>query len=69
VAVVSDRRRQIDAQWLSETKETRARILALLKRVEWTAADLSYRCSVCRSQKHLGHAHDCELAALIRELS
>lgn len=57
------------------TAELRARVLALLRGIEWSAA--WYACPQCDGQQpppaaprciNHGHKHDCELAALIAEL-
>lgn len=54
------------------TNELRARVLALLKRIEWEGwepgSDTLDACPLCNSLRTEGHADGCELTAIIQEL-
>jgi hypothetical protein len=47
---------------------TRDKALAMLKRVEWYARGHEDSCLECHNLKRFGHADDCDLGRLIREL-
>lgn len=56
----------------SELRARDARVVALLKRIEWAVDSICPCCRELYVSEHSDpprHAPDCELAALIRELS
>ena len=66
--------RQLARRVIADQMSDGARVLALLKRIEW--ADEGQFCPACSKllpggnpEPGEGHEPDCELAALIRELS
>lgn len=59
---------------IREKNQLLSRVLALLKRIEWNPQDFetmgeTHFCPDCENFRNEGHRVDCELAALIRELS
>ena len=48
-----------------ELIEENARLRAMLRQLEW--AGVRENCQVCGNIRAVGHASDCELAALLKE--
>ena len=56
--------------WCYQPVGLTERALAMLREIQWAEWDADQAvCHKCGNWKHEGHAPDCELAALIRDLS
>ena len=61
-------RKQLDAdKCVEESAKTALAYRAMLERLEWIETPyVGTPCPVCGNLKHMGHAADCELAAMLK---